>query len=260
MKGIDLSTWQRNVDYKKLKEQGIEFAIIRCGYGKELNQKDNMFERHYKGLKENGIKVGAYHYSYANTIERAKQESIACLEFIKDKEFEFPIFFDIEDSSLENLDKNLLTKICETFCNYLESKNYFVGVYANLNWFKNKLDVNRLASLYQIWLAQWGGSYTKDFRVDIWQKTSEGEILGIYGDVDINECFTDYSIIKEKGFNGFTKNSNIKEKEIIYTVKKGDTLTFIAKKYNTTIEKLCKDNYIENPNLIYVNQKIKIKR
>ena len=90
-KGIDISTWQENVDYNKLKEQGIEFAIIRTGYGKNKSQKDKMFEKHYEGLKNANIKIGAYHYSYITSIEGAIQEAKNCLEFIKGKTFDLPI-------------------------------------------------------------------------------------------------------------------------------------------------------------------------
>ena len=82
MKGIDISEFQTNVDYKKLKEDGYEFIIIRCGYGKNVSQKDEMFETHYAGCKEVGLKVGCYHFSYANTIEGSNLEAENCLSFI----------------------------------------------------------------------------------------------------------------------------------------------------------------------------------
>lgn len=86
-KGIDLSTYQTKVDYQKLKEQNIDFAIIRCGYGKDKNQKDKMFEQHYEGLKNVGIGVGAYLYSYCTSLENSYKEANNCLEFIKRKKF-----------------------------------------------------------------------------------------------------------------------------------------------------------------------------
>ena len=93
MKGIDISEWQENVNFSKLKEQGIEFAIIRLGYGKQINQKDSMFETYFEGLKNAGIKVGAYLYSYAYVKEGAKLEAENTLEIIKGKTFDLPILY-----------------------------------------------------------------------------------------------------------------------------------------------------------------------
>lgn len=191
MKGIDISEWQENVNYLKLKSQGIDFAIIRCGYGKNKNQKDSKFEAHYRGLKYAGIKVGAYLYSYANTIEGAKAELENCLYFIKDKKFELPIFYDLENAGTTSLaSKETITEMAKVFCDGLIKAGYKAGVYANLNWFKNKMNVKELEQYY-IWLAQWGVvEHTADFKVDIWQYTSNGDIEGISTRVDLNKSYT----------------------------------------------------------------------
>ena len=192
MKGIDISTWQRNINYMELKAQGIDFAIIRCGYGKNPQQKDDMFEKHYAGLKYAGIKVGAYLYSYANTTTGALQESLNCLRFIEGKEFELPIFYDLEDNrTTGNASKETITKMAKVFCNTIIEKGYQAGIYANLDWFNNKLDINELLE-YNIWLAQWNDKMTANFRVDIWQYTSKGKINGIDGNIDLDECYKNY--------------------------------------------------------------------
>lgn len=182
-KGVDLSTWQKNVDYKKLKESGIEFAIIRVCYGTSL--KDNMFETHYRGLKENGIKVGAYVYSVAENYQEGVKEASVCLDLIKNKEFELPIFYDIEDKLLLNMSKDERNKMIINFCEYIKGAGFNVGVYANLNWFNNYLDV-KLFEKYYIWLAQWADKHTADFRVDFWQYSSKGYVNGILGNVDLD--------------------------------------------------------------------------
>ena len=184
-KGIDISTYQTNVDYQKLKEQNIDFAIIRCGYGKDKNQKDKMFEKHYEGLKSVGIAVGAYLYSYCTSLENSYKEANNCLEMIKGKSFELPIFYDLEEKRTADLGKNVVTQMAINFCNTIQQAGYKAGVYANLNWFRNYLNVNDLLPYY-IWLAQWNDTHSADFRVDFWQYTSKGQILGINGNVDLN--------------------------------------------------------------------------
>lgn len=294
MKGIDLSGWQKNVNYLELKSQGIDFAIIRCGYGKNISQKDSKFEEHYAGLKYAGIKIGAYLYSYANSIEEAKAEAKNCLKFIKGKEFDLPIFYDLEDANTTGkASKQTITEMAKIFCEEIIKEGYQAGIYANLNWFKSKLNVKELEK-YNIWLAQWGvDKHTADFKVNIWQHTNKGKIKGINGNVDLDISYTQYGnkvvnnsksieelakeVIAGKYGNGQERKDklgNIYEQvqarvnklltkkvshETIYIVKSGDTLSEIAQKFNTTYQKIAKDNNISNPNLIYPRQKLVIK-
>lgn len=189
IKGVDLSTYQRNVDYKSLKESGIDFAIIRCGYGKDEGQKDDMFEIHYKGCKDAGIKVGAYLYSYCSAVENADLEAKNCLELIAGKYFELPVFYDVEEERTANLGRVCVTEICLRFCKAIEKAGYRAGVYANLNWFKNYINSEIIINEgYKIWLAQWEINYpTADFNFDIWQFTDNLEDRGIDGNYLINE-------------------------------------------------------------------------
>lgn len=124
-KGIDISKYQNYVEFNKLKAQGIEFVIIRDGYGKNLSQKDQLFEDHYRKAKENGLRVGCYHYSYATTIEGAKLEAYNCLEFIKGKKFEYPVFYDLEDevtTGKENKEK--ITLMALEFCKIIKEAGF----------------------------------------------------------------------------------------------------------------------------------------
>ena len=291
MKGVDISTWQKNVDYLKLKEQGIEFAIIRCGFKSE---KDNMFEKHYAGLKYAGIKIGAYFYSYTTSIENSILEAKNCLECIKNKQFDLPIFYDLEDSRTKNLGRYVITECAVKFCEEIERHGYKAGVYANLNWFNNYIDVNRLKQ-YSIWLAQWKVSKpSANFTPDVWQYTSEGKLNGIIGNVDmdylLNENLMDKTpekvktveelakeVIDGKWGNGHERflrlmsagydyekvQKRVNEiygiTEVYYIVKKGDNLTKIARAYGTTVSRLVELNNIKNPNLILVGQKLKIR-
>ena len=194
MKGIDISEFQENVNYRKLKEQGIEFAIIRLGYGKQINQKDSMFETHFEGLKNAGIKVGAYLYSYAYVKEGAKLEVENTLKIIKGKQFDLPIFYDMEESKQALLGKEVLTEMANEWCRILKNAGYKAGVYANLNWFKNYLNPYEIkAEGNYIWLTLWNNDENPNvqFPVDFWQYSSKGKLDGIEGRVDLDKCYVE---------------------------------------------------------------------
>lgn len=187
--GLDLSTYQRNVNYMSLKASNIDFAIIRSGFGKHESQKDNLFEEHYAGFKAINIPIGVFHYSYLTSLESAIEEAKVCLKFIGDKQIELPVFIDIEEERSRKLGKKLLTECIIAFCTEIEKAGFKAGVYANLNYFKNYIDVNLLIEKgYKIWLAQWANKMTAKFKVDYWQYTSKGQIHGIQGIVDLDVC------------------------------------------------------------------------
>lgn len=207
MKGIDVSKHQGVIDWGKVK---TDFAIIRAGYGKAISQKDPKFEANYKGAKAAGIPVGAYWYSYAKSMAEARQEAAVCIEAIKGKQFEFPIYFDIEDKSQTGLGKTILTAMCEAFCEELEKAGYFAGVYANTSWFLNNLDHAKLAAKYTIWLADYRVNYNRSLQRDMHQYSSNGSIPGISGRVDMNTCTKDFpAIIRGAGLNGYNKTPTL---------------------------------------------------
>lgn len=194
-KGIDLSEWQISVDYSKLKEQGIDFAIIRCGYGRDKTQKDKMFETHYEGLKKAGIKIGCYIYSYANKVADGKLEAKNCLQFIKGKTFDLPVFYDLEDKVTSILGKYNITLLANDFLCEIKKAGYNTGIYGNLNWFNNYINLkelkNRNPKMY-VWLAQWEVSKpSASFDYDYWQYSSNGVLDGISGRVDMNYQITE---------------------------------------------------------------------
>lgn len=174
---IDVSKWNGNVDYKSVKSAGVTGVIIQCGYGMVSTQKDPYFEDNYKKAKAQGLKVGAYLYSYAQNVSEAKREAKVCLGWCKGKKFELPIYIDMEEDKIAQANgKSNMTKIVATFCDTVKAKGYKVGVYANANWFRNYLDYKKLKSKYSIWLAQYASS--KDFNCDIWQYTDALMING----------------------------------------------------------------------------------
>lgn len=195
IKCIDVSTHQKKIDWKKVKSSGYEHAIIRAGYGRSSSQKDEWFETNYKNAKAQGVKVGVYWYSYAVDKADAIKEAQACLEVLKGKTLEMPVFFDMEESSMTKLGKATLTAMAKAFCDAVIKGGFKAGVYSNPNWFRNYLDYEELKKLYPIWLAQY---YTSpSFECDVWQYSSEGKVLGISGNVDLNTIF-DGSIIKSE--------------------------------------------------------------
>lgn len=198
-KGLDLSTHNGNVDFNLLKQNGIDFVILRLGWigNKENHTIDSKFERYYNSAKSVGLKVGCYVYSYVET-SKAMTSAINWIKNkIQGKSFEYPIFLDLEDSQISYIDKKSMTNLAIQFCQSFENS----GIYANKNWFTNKLDINQLLN-YKIWLAEWNkNNYTVDFRVDIWQYTSDGTISGISGRVDMNYSYIDVS-------NSNNSNSN----------------------------------------------------
>lgn len=216
--GIDVSKHQGAIDWKKVKTSGVEFAILRAGYGKSISQKDPQFETNYKGVKAAGMPVGAYWYSYATTVEEAKQEAAVCLEVLKGKQLEYPIYFDIEENSQFRLGKTACTAIAKAFLEEIESAGYFAGIYSSKSHLETYISED-LRKRYAVWVAHYGVSkttYHGDF--GIWQKSDAGKVSGIAGNVDLNECYVDYTTtIKTNGLNGFAKTS-VPEQSVVKSV------------------------------------------
>jgi len=205
--GIDVSHHNGVVDWDKVKAAEIQFAILRCGYGrKSIKQIDKQFERNYRECKRVEMPVGVYHYSYAKTAEDARLEADFMLELIAGKQFEYPVIFDIEDKTQQALGKKVLTEITVAFCEKIEEAGYYTAVYSNVDWFINKLDQSKLEA-YDKWLAHWVTSprWGNEFG-GLWQYSDNGRVDGIDTAVDMNISYRDYpSIIKGAGLNGYGK-------------------------------------------------------
>lgn len=204
--GIDVSKHNGRIDWDVAKNSGkIEFAILRAGLGRLASQKDKQFDRNYSECKRLGIPVGAYWYSYATSPSEATQEAKACLEVIKGKTFEYPVYFDIEEDKQFKLGKKAVSDIITAFCETLEDAGYFVGVYTSRSSFQDYVD-NTCKTAYTSWVAEWGNKLNYTDPADMWQKSDRGTIPGIQGRVDLDECYRDFpSIIKRFGKNGFVK-------------------------------------------------------
>ena len=264
MKGIDVSKWNGVIDWNEAKKDGVEFAIIREGYGKkDPKQIDKKFYDNYNGAKAAGIHVGVYHYSYADSVEDAVKEAQFCLENIQGLDLDFPIVFDIEDKEQLKLNNRQRTDIVKAFCSEIEKAGYYAMFYCNLNWLNNYLYKDELLPKYDFWLAQWN-SASAGAPCGIWQKSDCGHISGISGNVDIDIAYKDYpNIIKhtQTAINNNKPQQTAPTTQAIstYIVQKGDTLSGIAKKFGVSISTIADINGIKDVNKIYVGQVLKIK-
>jgi len=194
-RGIDVSAWQPDIDWKAVKEAGIEFAIMRAGYGKYASQEDPTFDYNMEQAQANGIACGAYWYSYATDVESAIQEAEVCYSIIKDYDFTYPVYFDIEDPIQVNLTTAQISAITEAFCSTLASKGYRVGIYSYTTFLKTKI-YSEILDKYDVWVANFdvsAPSYSGDY--GIWQYTASGYVDGINGDVDLDVSYINYPYI-----------------------------------------------------------------
>ena len=232
-RGIDVSKWNGKINWQKVKDAGIDFAIIREGYGKkDPSQIDKRFKENLNGAKKVGIHAGIYHYSYAGSVEDAIDEARFCLENIQGYGLEYPIVIDLEDKEQLKLNNRQRTDIVKAFCGEIEQNGYYAMFYCNLNWLNNYLIKDELLAKYDLWLAEWGKDNPSS-ACGLWQYSSEGNVDGIIGHVDLNISYRNYlEIMKNKGLNGFGKQSNASNVGyFVYVVKKGDTLWSIAQRY-----------------------------
>ena len=274
--GIDISKWQGDFDLAKAKAEGFSFAILKGGGGDAGLYTDKRFAGNYANAKALNMPVGAYWFSKALTVEAAIREAEYFYEnCLKGRQFELPVYIDVENKSQLALGKRLLTDIIHAWCQRLEAKGFWVGIYSSLSYFSNYMYDDELQR-YAHWVACWAKTcnYTKDC-FGMWQYGGgtnlirSNQVAGVTCDQDY--LLIDYpTLIKAAGKNGFNADGKplgtpvepVPEHEThveaVYTVVKGDTLSGIATKYGTTYQKLAAYNGIANPNLIYVGQQIKI--
>ena len=197
--GIDVSTFQDEIDWNKVKNDSVEFAYIRIGRRGAttgLLYEDDLFEANYEGAKKAGLKIGVYFFSQAINETEARQEADWVINKLKGKEIDLPIAYDCEEVFLENelsrvifLDKEDITKNALAFCRRLEEKNYHPIIYTYQFWADNYYDMEQLSS-YPIWFAQYDVDEPKlDYPISIWQYSDKGTINGISTPVDLNIMF-----------------------------------------------------------------------
>lgn len=182
-KGIDVSAWQKDIDWAKVKAAGIDFAILRCGYGGNYTKQDDAyFERNASECERLGIPYGVYLYSYATNTTRAESEADHTLRMISGHKLSYPVYFDMEDNS--TIGSNYAS-IAKTYCNKISAAGYPVGVYANLNWWNNYL-TDSCFNQWHKWVAQYNSYCGYKGTYAMWQYTSSGKVNGITGKTDMN--------------------------------------------------------------------------
>lgn len=194
--GIDVSKWNGNIDWNAVKNSGVSYVIIRCGYrGSSAGSliEDPKFTANIKGATSAGLKVGVYFFTQAVDEREAVEEASMVLELVKNYKISYPIFLDVESSGgrADSLDRATRTAVCKAFCQTIQNARYTAGIYANKTWLETKIDASAL-SAYKIWLAQYAASPTYAGRYDLWQYRSTGHVSGINGDVDMNISYLGY--------------------------------------------------------------------
>ena len=221
-KGIDTSLWNHPVDpetqkrlpldWAAIKAAGVDFVILKAGSSK--SGKDEWFEADYKAAKEAGLEVGAYFYVYSETVGKTVEDALMLLEWLNGKQFEYPIYFDIEDPDLQSLGKKHLTDMCFAFAEVLQSAGYYCGVYVNNTWLTTILDTEKITSCFDVWYARYRTTndmtwetepqWTYGNQISMWQYTDKGILEGFINKFDFNYSYKNYKdIMIANQLNGF---------------------------------------------------------
>lgn len=194
--GIDVSKWNGKIDWNGVKNSGISYVIIRCGYRGSTEGKlivDSRFAENIQGANAAGLKVGVYFYSQAVDEVEAVEEASMVLDQIRNYKISYPVFLDVESSGGrgDKITREARTAVCKAFCQTIQNAGYTAGVYSNKNWLETKIDAGAL-SAYKIWMAQYAAAPTYKSRYDLWQYRSTGSVNGISGNVDMNISYLGY--------------------------------------------------------------------
>ena len=211
--GIDVSKWNQEINWEAVKDAGVEFAIIRCGYRGATTGAlviDPRYEENIEGAISAGIPVGVYFFTQALDEVEAVEEASMVIRLIENYDVDYPVFLDSESAGgrgrADGLDSDERTRAHRAFLQTIEAAGYETGVYASRNWLNDRLDMSRLSD-YRIWLAEYADAPTYDaYYYHMWQYTSKGTVDGISTNVDLNLCYMniDTSINHAKGAAGYS--------------------------------------------------------
>ncbi|WP_160642029.1 MULTISPECIES: glycoside hydrolase family 25 protein [unclassified Neglectibacter] len=246
IKGVDISENNPVVDFEKLKAMGVQFALIRCGYGSDIvSQDDSRFLENVRKAKAAGIPYGVYLYSYALTVADARSEAAHTLRLLGQIDHPaYGVWFDMEDADDYKARRgmpsnNTLVDICDTFCRELQSAGYYVGIYASLSWFNNQLSDSRLDK-YDRWVAQWNSTCDYKKPYGIWQFTDKLMVGGY--PFDANWAYKDYPAItgtkKEESELTEAQVKKLVQDECSRLNPTYNTLADVPSYWRTDIEKL----------------------
>lgn len=216
--GIDVSRWQGDFDFAKAKAEGVAFVIIKGGGGDDGLYVDSQFERNYAKAKAEGLNAGAYWFSKATTVEKAKDEAAFFYEHcLKGRKFELPVYIDVENKVQLAIGKRLLTDVIKAWMGYINDRGFYPGIYSSKSYFASYMYDKELQS-YPHWVACWAKNctYTPESCFGMWQFGGEtnlirsNKIAGVICDQDY--MLIDYPAqIKAMGKNGYGTNSSTVE-------------------------------------------------
>lgn len=217
IKGIDVSTFQGLIDWEEVKNSGVEFAIIRCGYGDDFVQYDDAYwKRNADECTRLGIPFGVYIYSYAASISEAQSEASHVLRLVEGYDLSYPVFLDLEDTVVAACSNELIGEIADTFCSTLQKEGYMVGIYANTNWWNTKLTSDVFDNpTWHKWVADWRGYCGYEGEYSFWQYTSSGSVNGIGGNVDMNYGYRTFDMLGDVNGDG---SINLDDVEILISL------------------------------------------
>lgn len=204
-KGIDISGYQGKIDFDKVKSSGVEFVIIKAGYGTSSVES---FERNYASAKAAGLHIGAYWYSYAESADGARQEADACIKTLSGKQFDYPVYFDLEEQTQFSKGEEFCSGLVVAFCSRLEEAGYFAGLYMSRYFLENFIS-ERVRARYTVWVAEYSSECRYVGEFGIWQY-GVGRVKGVENECDLDLAYIDYPpIIKGGGFNGYKKTPSV---------------------------------------------------
>ncbi|MBQ9989624.1 MAG: Ig-like domain-containing protein [Lachnospiraceae bacterium] len=194
--GIDVSTWNGNINWTQVKNAGVSYVIIRTGFRGSTQGaliEDARFKQNIQGATAAGLKVGVYFFTQAINEVEAVEEASMVLSQIKNYKITYPVFIDVESSGgrADGLDAGTRTKVINAFCQTIQNGGYRAGIYANKTWLNQKMNISALSG-YKIWLAQYNTQVTYGGRYDMWQYSDKGRISGISTNVDMNLSYMSY--------------------------------------------------------------------
>lgn len=256
-KGLDVSQWQGHINFQKVKDAGYSAVYIKAGEGS--NTIDPFFEENYRKAKRAGMKVGFYYYVTAKSASQARHQAHRFVDITAKKEYECRLAMDFED--LTGLSQKEIREISAAFLRSVEdltkTKPMVYSDYSNTTIWKRPI------TDYPLWLAYYNRRVPEPINgwrtYTAWQNSDEGRVPGISARVDLDQFRKDTFLKKRGKHRRPKKNLYVYHNtRIVYTIKKGDTLSSIAKLYRTTVSAIAKENDIANPNRIYTGEKLKI--
>ena len=259
--GIDVSDWQGYIDYSQVKNSGIDVVYIKASQGNNI--KDPYLEINYENAKANNLKVGFYHFLTATTVEEAEEQAAFFASVISGKQadcklaMDYELFGGVSTEQVNQIAMAFIQKVKE-----LTKKQ--VIIYSDLYNIENTFN-SELSSQGELWLAYYGDYRNLENTNSSWntfigvQYTDQGNVAGINGNVD-RDLFTEEIFLDDSSEipNTENPNSSYNTETIYYTVKRGDTLSAIASRYGTTVQEIAQINAIQNVNLIYPGQVLRI--